>query len=679
MRKRVAIGSSLLLFVMLLALVLWQGSFTTEPAPVSLSETYAFWAVSTLIFILTVTLGFMLFRTGVKLYIERQQGRPGSRLRSKLVGGALALSCLPVLFLVLFSVQVLNRNIDKWFSRPGERIKGDLIEAGVAVDDEVRDRLNAQAHWLASIPNWNRPAVAAQFCRENRIEGASLETGGAVQVLCGTGAGSRRSYSESIDTPLGRLTLHGRLGTDLEQKKREVQYYIFEYDRLARSKNDFRKVYLLLLSLITLFVLFFATWIALFLARQISGPIAALLNAAEQVREGNLAYRVRGAAIDELAALMQAFNEMTEALETNSKELESRRRFTEAILESIPTGVLSLDAAGRIQRVNRALRSIFPNEQVSQAVSLDDLFSHEDAAEIRYLMNRARRTGVAGSQIELRPGNSKKRLQLAATVAALEESQRSGFVLVLEDTTELIRAQKAAAWHEVARRVAHEIKNPLTPIALCADRIARQLDRSNPTAEMWRILRECSSTIGREVESVRELVDEFSQFSRFPAAQLALAGINDVIENALAVFAGRLDGITVVRDLGAGLPPLMLDAEQFKRAIVNLVDNAAEAMRESPVKRLTIATRAEGEAVEVLVADTGIGISEEDKEKLFLPYFSTKNRGTGLGLAIVNRILADHGASIRVEDNTPAGARFLIEIPLPTEHEAAELASEASA
>jgi two-component system nitrogen regulation sensor histidine kinase NtrY len=660
MRKRVAIGSGLLLFLMLLALVLWQGSFTTEPAPVSLSETYAFWAVSTLIFILTVTLGFMLFRTGVKLYIERQQGRPGSRLRSKLVGGALALSCLPVLFLVLFSVQVLNRNIDKWFSRPGERIKGDLIEAGVAVDDEVRDRLKAQAHWLASLPNWNRPAVAAQFCRENRIEGASLEVGGAVEVLCGTGDGAKRSYSESIDTPQGRLTLRGRLGADLEQKKREVQHYIFEYDRLARSKNDFRKVYLLLLSLITLFVLFFATWIALFLARQISGPIAALLNAAEQVREGNLAYRVRGAAIDELAALMQAFNEMTEALEANSKELESRRRFTEAILESIPTGVVSLDASGRIQRVNRALRSIFPDEQVDRAVSLDDLLSREDAAEIRYLMNRARRTGVAGSQIEHRSGNGKKGLQLAATVAALEESQRSGFVLVLEDTTELIRAQKAAAWHEVARRVAHEIKNPLTPIALCADRIARQLERSNPTAETWRILRECSRTIGREVESVRELVDEFSQFSRFPAAQPALGSI------------------TVIRDLGPNLPLLMLDAEQFKRAIVNLVDNAAEAMRESPVKRLTVATRAEGEAVEVLVADTGMGISEEDKEKLFLPYFSTKNRGTGLGLAIVNRILAEHGASIRVEDNAPAGARFLIEIPLPTEHEAA-VASEASA
>ncbi len=676
MRKRVAIGSGLLLFLMLLALVLWQGSFTTEPAPVSLSETYAFWAVSTLIFILTVTLGFMLFRTGVKLYIERRQSRPGSRLRSKLVGGALALSCLPVLFLVLFSVQVLNRNIDKWFSRPGQMIKGDLIEVGVSVDDEIRDRLKAEAHWMIATPGWDQPAAAAKFCGENRIEGASLDNGGAVRVLCGTGGGSKRSYSEAVDTARGRLTVYGRLGADLERKKREVQRYIFEYDRLAASKNDFRKVYLLLLALITLFILFFATWIALFLARQISGPIAALLSAAQKVREGNLGYRVQGVAIDELATLMQGFNEMTEALEANSKELESRRRFTEAILESIPTGVISLDAAGRIQRVNRALRSIFPAETVNRAMRLDDLFSHEDAAEIRYLMNRARRTGVAGSQFEIQ--QDKKSLQLAATVAALEESQRSGFVLVLEDTTELMRAQKAAAWHEVARRVAHEIKNPLTPIALCADRIARQLEKKNPSAETWRILRECSTTIGREVESVRGLVDEFSQFSRFPAAQPAPACVNEVVEKALAVFAGRLDDIEVTRDLGADLPLVSLDAEQFKRVIVNLVDNAAEAMRESPVKRLTVATRPAGEAVEVLVADTGVGISPEDKEKLFLPYFSTKNRGTGLGLAIVNRILAEHGASIRVEDNKPTGARFLIEIPLRAEGEAAAFAAEAS-
>ncbi len=354
------------------------------------------------------------------------------------------------------------------------------------------------------------------------------------------------------------------------------------------DKKAFRREYLLLLSLITLFILFFAIWIARYMAGQISTPITALLRAAEQIRKGNLSYRVRVDAIDEMATLVRAFNEMTEALETNSQELEARRRFTEAILESIPTGVISLTSDGRIQRVNRALLGIFPEEQVARAARLSDLFSREDTAEIRYLMNRARRTAVAGRQIEYKA--ERRVLHLALTVAALDEQRSSGFVLVVEDTSELLRAQKAAAWHEVARRVAHEIKNPLTPIALCADRIARQLARAEQTADTRRILQECSATIAREVETVRTLVDEFSQFSRFPAAQPVPSDLNQIVDNAVSVFEGRLDGIRVDKDLAPELPLVQVDREQFKRVVVNLVDNAAEAMQDSLVKRLYIAT-----------------------------------------------------------------------------------------
>jgi PAS domain S-box-containing protein len=362
---------------------------------------------------------------------------------------------------------------------------------------------------------------------------------------------------------------------------------------------------------------------------------------------------------------VKAFNEMTEALETNSRELEARRRFTEAILESIPTGVISLTSDGRIQRVNRALRGIFPEDQVARAVRLSDLFSREDTAEIRYLMNRARRTGVAGTQLEYKA--ERRVLHLALTVAALDEQRSSGFVLVVEDTSELLRAQKAAAWHEVARRVAHEIKNPLTPIALCADRIGRQLERADHTSDTLRILRECSVIIAREVESVRTLVDEFSQFTRFPAARPVPSDLNEIVENALGVFDGRLAGIELQKELAAGLPAVKVDPEQFKRVVVNLVDNAAEAMQDSLVKQLYISTHATmADSVELTIADTGCGISRDDKEKLFLPYFSTKGRGTGLGLAIVNRILADHEATIRVEDNRPAGARFIVDLPTLT-------------
>ncbi len=664
MRKRLMFGSAVVLLGILVTLVVGQGSFNLSPAPSTIQQTYLFWAVSTLIFILTVGLGFMLFRTVVKLYIERQSSRLGSHIKSKLIGGALALSVLPIFFLVLWSVSVLNLNLDKWFSRPTRTMNIDLVQIAKAFDQEMRDKLTAQAHWLAS-----QPAQSAdyyqRFCQDNQIEKAEIQAAnGGARVLCSvSGAHMGDVYQATVPIGEGQLTLAARMPLELAAKQREINRAVADYDRLSVDRKAIRRSYLLLLSLITLFVLFFAIWIARYMASQISTPITALLRAAEQIRKGNLSYRVRVGAIDELATLVRAFNEMTEALETNSKELEARRRFTEAILESIPTGVISLTSDGRIQRVNRALLGIFPEEQVARASRLSDLFSREDTAEIRYLMNRARRTAVAATQIEYKA--ERRVLQLALTVAALDEQRSSGFVLVVEDTSELLRAQKAAAWHEVARRVAHEIKNPLTPIALCADRIARQLARPEQTADTRRILHECSATIAREVESVRTLVDEFSQFTRFPAAQPVPSDLNQVVDNALSVFDGRLDGIRLERDLAAALPSVLVDREQFKRVVVNLVDNAAEAMQESLVKRLYIGTRStDADSVELIVADTGCGVSRDDKEKLFLPYFSTKGRGTGLGLAIVNRILADHDATIRVEDNVPAGARFVVDLPV---------------
>jgi PAS domain S-box-containing protein len=665
MRKRVAFGSGIVLLAILVTLVVWQGSFNLDQfAPSSIQQTYVFWGVSTLVFVLTVMLGFILFHTGVRSYIERQSNRPGSHIKSKLIGGALALSVLPVIFLVLWSVSVLNRNLDSWFSRPARSMNVDLTQVGAALDREVRDKLAAQAHWLASQSLNESADFYEQFCMANEIEHAEIENPrGVKRVLCSVPkAHDGQLYTAQIQTKAGALTLSARMPLNLAAKQQEIDGYVTEYNRLAVDRKAFRSLYLLLLSLITLFILFFAIWIARYMASQISTPITALLKAAEQIRKGNLGYRVHVNAIDEMATLVKAFNEMTEALETNSKELESRRRFTEAILESIPTGVISLTSDGRIQRVNRALMGIFPEEQVARAARLGDLFSREDTAEIRYLMNRARRTGVAGTQLEYKA--ERGILHLALTVAALDAQRSAGFVLVVEDTSELLRAQKSAAWHEVARRVAHEIKNPLTPISLCADRIARQLERPEQTAETRRILRECSVTIAREVESVRTLVDEFSQFTRFPAAQPVVSDLNEVVTNALSVFEGRLDGILVQKELSPALPAVNIDREQFKRVVVNLVDNAAEAMQDSVLKRLYIGTRAtEADSVELMVADTGCGVSRDDKEKLFLPYFSTKGRGTGLGLAIVSRILADHDATIRVEDNAPAGARFIVDVP----------------
>jgi two-component system nitrogen regulation sensor histidine kinase NtrY len=664
MRKRFLYGAGIAALAVLVTLVVWQGSFNFgDYGPSNPAQTFLYWVVSTLVFLLTVTLGFILFRTGVKLYIERRKGREGSRIKTKLVIGALALSFMPVFFLVMWSVSVLNRNLDKWFSRPGEDIILNLVEIRHILERQAQEKAQAQAALLASLPetrayleNGARPRrFFERFCQENAIQAAALERRDGTNLpVCNPEAKQGKgSGTAVVRIPVNpgkdgqaELVVTAGIPADLAQRQQEIQKYVNFYDQLALNRKSARNFYLLLLFLLTLFILFVATWIALFLAKQISVPISSLLEASGEVRKGNLGHRVQVKAIDELGTLVRSFNEMTEALETNRRELESRRRFTEAILESIPTGVISLSPDGGILKVNDALKRIFSEEQVAQAARLEDLFTRDDTAEVKYLMKRARRIGFASSQMELRTG--RQTLHLAITVSALETKVTSGFVLVLEDTSELLRAQKAAAWREVARRIAHEVRNPLTPITLSAQRIVS----------------ECTATIVQEVESLKALLDEFSQFARFPSAQPVPGNLNEVVESGLSVFAGRLDGVEIHKELAPSLPLVNLDREQFKRVVTNLVDNAAEAMQESPVKRLYIATQpTAADTVELIIADTGSGISPEDREKLFLPYFSTKGRGTGLGLAIVNHILSEHNAHIRVEDNAPAGARFIIEIP----------------
>ena len=685
MRKRFLYGSGIVLLLILATLVVWQQSFTVDAYPESLEQTFIFWAVSTLVFVLTITLGFILCRTGIKLYIGRLRNREGSRIESKLYFGALALSFMPVCFLVFFTYEVLNRQVDKWFSRPGEQVRLNYIEIGETLGRQLDEKLQVQAALLAGRPETrallNSGVSDAQFlqrfCEDQKLAAAeiSLVPSGRVLDRCGDptmlqpGAKDikvtyRRVHAGKPDAAL--ITLAAKVPLDIAATSHQIQTYLKAIDELVNQRKSLRSFYILMQALIALFTLYVSTWIARLLARQISGPIAALLRAADEVGEGNLDYRVEVGALDELAGLVRGFNEMTSQLQANRSELEARRRFTEAILESIPNGVISVSAEGWIQKVNRALSRIFPEEAVAHARRLEDLFPREDAAELRYMMKRARRAGSTSREMDVK--TDKQTLHLAITVSALEEKLTSAFVIVLEDTSDLLRAQKAAAWREVARRIAHEIRNPLTPIALSAERIGRQVERLSLPPDVRRIVQECTAMIAKEVESVKALVNEFAQFARFPTAQLMRCDINRVVVDALAVFNGRLDGIRVRQRLAEGLPPVLVDAEQFKRVVVNLVDNAAEAMQNSLVKELHITTeQGSADTVELIVADTGCGVSAEDKERLFLPYFSTKGRGTGLGLAIVNHIVSEHNGTIRVEDNLPVGARFTVEIPVIVE------------
>jgi PAS domain S-box-containing protein len=680
MPKRLLYGLGAVLLIVSVVLVAWQGSFSGNFgsfAPDDAEQTFVFYGVSILIFLLMVTLGFMLVRLIVKLWIERQRDRAGSRIRTRLVFGALALSLMPVFFMVLFSVYVLNRTMQKWFDRPVEHELVDLVRISGALDRQTRDKANAEAELLAAMPETKALLAGgtvsgdnhdtdwlARFCQTHGILAATIATTDAKSTKP---AASYGTFPGPKDAPsatgrAGPVRLAIAVPVDVAKEQKTIEDYDRAFLELSAQRKFVRTISFLVLALIALFIFFVTSWLAHLLARQISGPIAALLRGAEEVSQGNLGHQVKVNAVDELAQLVSGFNRMTSDLAANRAEIEARRRFTEAILESIPTGVISVDSAGAIQRVNKALEDIFPDLAPRKAARLEDLFSREDVAEIRYLMNRARRTGHATRQLEVKTPH--KTLHLAITVSAIEGRRGSGFVIVIEDTSDLLRAQRTAAWSEVARRVAHEIKNPLTPITLSAERILRQANRAPLQSAVNKVIRECAETILEETASVKRLVDEFSQFSRLPAAQPVLCELNDVVAGGIGVFEGRLDGIELRVELAPELPAVFIDPEQFKRVVVNLIDNAAEAMQDSPTKTLHIQTRAGfADSAEIIFADTGCGITPEQKEKLFLPYFSTKGRGTGLGLAIVSHILTEHGASIRVEDNKPCGAWFTIEVP----------------
>jgi nitrogen fixation/metabolism regulation signal transduction histidine kinase len=308
----------------------------------------------------------------------------------------------------------------------------------------------------------------------------------------------------------------------------------------------------------------------------------------------------------------------------------------------------------------------------SNSSTLEGLLGGDSGRILQQLMRRSLRMGVVSREIEIVAGG--RVLHLAVTVSSLGPRRaNTGFVLVLDDLSELLRAQKSEAWQEVARRIAHEIKNPLTPIQLSAQRLLRFLERraapQQPNAsdsELGALVQECSRLIEREVSTLAALVNEFSQFVRFPSAKLASTGANVIVREAIEVFSGRLDGITVKTALAENLPAVRADVGLLRSVVINLIDNAAEALEGAAFREIVVSTRALGdlETVEISVSDTGHGISPEDKDKLFLPHFSTKGRGTGLGLAIAARIVAEHGGSIHVEDNFPAGSRFVIELPV---------------
>ena len=710
---------------LLLAILVSQASFNLKFISPDSNEQLLFFAgLSGLIFLAFVALTIVLGRNLLKLYAERRQGVAGSKFRTRLVVVNLLLSFLPVIAMFWFSYGLMNRSIDKWFSQPVEEVRADTAAMSTLLYDYAGQNAASEAQSIAQSDEFQRAYATGNFSEtsaELREHIPTLEGGFVVALANGNAAASLNTPAlwpamkdhfplqqalrgehphfqwgqtdyivAAAPVANGAVLVAMPLPPKFAQTARQIQESQQRYIELAAKRKLFRRTYIGFLLLLTVVVLFASTWLALFLSKLVNRPVAALAAGTEAISKGQLDYRVDIRATDELAELVQSFNSMAEQLESSRRQieassrdvgaaneaLESRRRYIETVLESLPTGVISIDAARRVTLANAAFSRMFyleRSEYVSPAtlvnLPLRDVMPADVLADLEPLLRRADRMGITAANMEL--SLPRAQLNVAVTVSALRHAAEGlGYVLVFEDLSDLLRAQKQAAWREVARRVAHEIKNPLTPIALSAERIHRHLTRGTaPDAASLEVIRTCAETIRNAVESVRTLVDEFSALARFPASRPQPASLNNLVEAALTMFNGRLEGIRVRTELAHDLPAVMADPEAIKRAVANLVDNAAEAMQNAILKEITISTAlvASHDAVELVVSDTGQGISRDVKERLFLPYFSTKQRGTGLGLAIVSRIVEDHGGSIRVEENKPFGSRFVIELPVAAE------------
>jgi two-component system nitrogen regulation sensor histidine kinase NtrY len=709
-RKQAIILLAISVFLLLAILVSQTAFDLTLLRPGNNQQVVVFYALSVLISLLFVALTFVLFRNLLKLFAERRLGVLGSKFRTRMVAGALLLSFVPVMVMYWFCYGLMNRSIDKWFSTPVEEVRADTHAMASLLTGYAAQTARAEALSIAGASGTQRGFSSHEFsvvADEFESHTATLQGGFAVALKDGVaeaslnlpasytllqptlpladaaaGKSTRFTWSQTdysiASAPVGdegSILVAIPLPREFSQTLSHVESSQQRYEELARERRLVRRTYMGLLLLLTMMVLFVTTWLALFLSKLVTKPLSALAEATQEISRGRLDYRVDVNSADEIGDLVRSFNRMAEELEFSRLQIESSRRQIETILESIPTGVISLDATRRVTHANQALLRMFNPEgrsgesQVLRGARLDEVFPSEVVQDLEPLLRRADRMGSNTAQMEM--PLTRASLNVAVTVASLRnQGAQSGYVIVLEDLSDLLMAQKQAAWREVARRVAHEIKNPLTPITLSADRIRRHLERNPANDSTSReIIRSCAETIAGAVETVRRLVDEFSTLARFPASSPQPADLNEIVENALAMFDGKLEGISLHKSLAPELPRVMADTEAIKRAIANLVDNAAESLENSQVRAIEISTAlvASRDAVEITVADTGHGVTRELKEKLFLPYFSTKKRGTGLGLAIVSRVIEEHHGSIRVEENEPMGSRFIIELPVVVE------------
>jgi two-component system nitrogen regulation sensor histidine kinase NtrY len=672
--------------------------------------------------ILIILLIFLIVRNVVKLIFERRHGVIGSKLRTRLVAAFVGLSLIPTVALFIVSINFLSYSIDTWFSMK----IGDTLNQAVEVaqlyyrqtadhakfnarqisEDITRNRLYQKDRdlYLRTLIEQRQKTFRSDFLEvyldnpkqkflvkdEDKpdpdappLSPKTLEEiflGKEVSMVNQVGnrdlvSGAAPIYSfSSPQEVIGVVVVSFYLTKALVDKISVISKTSEQYGQLDLLKNPLKFSYIITLFLVTLLIIFSATWFGLFLAKGITGPIQDLAEATHKIAQGNLDYQIDVVAADEIGVLVDSFNQMTRDLKKSNQrleqaniDLEQRRKYMETVLRNVSAGVISIDQEGVIVTINRAAEKML-NIRTEKVLAkrYADLLDAEYLALVDQILGELRQSdeGFIDKQIELTIKGSALTFLMATTLISDDEGTDLGMVVVFEDLTQLQKAERAAAWREVARRMAHEIKNPLTPVQLSAQRLQKKFgDRLGEDSDVFR---ECTSTIISQVEVLKNLVNEFSHYARMPVTKPSLNDLNDVIAEAVILYQDAHKEIAFGFQKGEDIPKTNLDPAQIKRVMINLLENAVAAVNKTD-GRIEVRTAYDGNRHRALVevSDNGAGIPPAYKGKMFEPYFSTKRSGSGLGLAIVSSIIADHHGQLNVYDNRPHGTVVAFELPVP--------------
>ncbi|MDF1590886.1 MAG: ATP-binding protein [Desulfobacterales bacterium] len=692
---------------------------------IPISNTILMFILININLLLLILLIFLVFRNVVKLLYDRKRKVMGAKLRTRLVVAFITLTLLPTIILFFFSINFITNSIEFWFNVPVEQSLLNSLQVGrslyrhieennqffierIAYQVNAKKQLGVQkrkalsryiqiaqrAFNLDAIEVYSSNSQRLTFAISSDLEAEGLTAISANDLQKDFESEKSRTISETLEIgelirtigtiPFGQphrdaegfVVVTILIPPNLSENMDSIARGFEEYQQIKLLKEPIQITYYITLSIVALLVLFCAVWFGFYFAKSISVPIKELAEGTRRVAEGDLGFSIGQVGDDEIGSLVDSFNKMTRDLRTSREqlelsarmlrqqniEIEERRRYMEIVLKNVSTGVVTLDSRDFIttmntsaekmlnlkaaEILNKNIKTLLKGQHLRLAEgilqSLND--SMDDAIEL-----------PLGLTIEGRPRS------FIVYVNSLKDDAGNpiGIVMVFDDLTELEKAQRMAAWREVARRIAHEVKNPLTPITLSAQRLKRKY----ATQFKEPVFDECIRMIIDHVEIIRNLVNEFSSFARFPAANLQPCELPPIIEETVALYKEGHQTINFNLTVAPKIPVLNMDRQQIKRAMINLIDNAIGAIKNSGDIHITLTYESGTKIVRLEVVDNGSGISDEQKARLFEPYFSTKKAGMGLGLTIVSSIIADHNGRIRVEDNQPRGARFIIELP----------------